>query len=267
MATAPQVWTEKTVEVAGTKLQLVSGGRGKPLLLLHDELGPAGWLRFHEALAKHYTLYLPSHPGFGKSEQLNWIMGMRDMAGWYLQALDELDLGQVNVVGLSLGGWLAAEMAAMCPHHFSRMVLVDSPGILPLSGEIFDMFMTVPRDYITRSVFDAAATPEFQTVCPDQPTPEQVEAWETAREGSSRLAWKPYMHDPNLPHLLRRLKTLPTLIVWGREDAVVPVSVGEVYHASIQGSRLTLLDNCGHRPELEVPEELAELVRQFLSDP
>ena len=151
MATAPQVWTEKTVEVAGTKLQLVSGGRGKPLLLLHDELGPAGWLRFHEALAKHYTLYLPSHPGFGKSEQLNWIMGMRDMAGWYLQALDELDLGQVNVVGLSLGGWLAAEMAAMCPHHFSRMVLVDSPGILPLSGEIFDMFMTVPRDYITRA--------------------------------------------------------------------------------------------------------------------
>jgi len=107
---------------------------------------------------------------------------------------------------------------------------------------------------------------EFRTVCPDEPSPEQIEAWETAREGSSRLSWKPYMHDPNLPHLLRRLKTLPTLIVWGREDAIVPVSVGEVYQASIQGSRLTLLDSCGHRPELEVPDDLAELVRQFFSD-
>src|SRR5919108_740378 len=111
MTTRTEPWTEEIVEVAGTRLQLVKGGSGEPLLILHDELGHPGWLRFHEALAQRHSLYIPSHPGFGKSDGLEWIMNMRDMAGWYLDALDELGLGPLPAVGFSLGGWLAAVYA------------------------------------------------------------------------------------------------------------------------------------------------------------
>ena len=266
MTSVTSAWTEEIVSVAGTTMQIVRGGVGPPLLLLHDEMGHPGWLRFHQSLSQSYALTIPSHPGFGQSPHVDWVMGMRDLATWYLRALDELNLGPVNTVGLSLGGWLAAEMAAMCPHQFRRLVLVDCPGILPPEGEIFDIFLSVPRTYITKSVLDPDGTPEFAEVCPEEPTPEQAEAWETAKEATCRVSWKPYMHDPSLPHMLSRLEGLPTLVVWGREDAIVPLSAGEVYNRSIPGSRLVVLDGCGHRPELEKSEELARLVKEFFSE-
>ena len=81
------------VEIAGVTLELVKGGTGEPLLILHDVLGHRGWLRYHEALAQHCTLYIPSHPGFGKSERLDWVLHVRDLAGWYLDALDDSGSG------------------------------------------------------------------------------------------------------------------------------------------------------------------------------
>ena len=266
MTTTSQTWTEEVLEVAGTSLQLVKGGAGEPLLIFHDEMGHPGWLRFHEALAQHYTLYIPSHPGFGQSGRLDWIMNMRDLAGWYLQALDELELGQVNAIGFSFGGWLAAEIATMCPHHFKKLALVGALGVKPPVGDIFDMFLAVAQDFITASFLDPDNTPEFEEVCPDDPSPEQVEAWAVAREEACRLGWKPYMHYRPLPHLLRRLKGLSTLIVWGREDPIVPLSAAEVYHEAIEGSKLVILDQCGHHPEMEKTDEFVQLVQGFLSE-
>ncbi|HEX2278079.1 MAG TPA: alpha/beta hydrolase [Candidatus Tectomicrobia bacterium] len=265
MTTSSGTWTEESVEAAGIKLQLIKGGTGEPLLILHGELGHPGWLRFHESLAQHHTLYIPSHPGFGKSERLDWIANMRDMAGWYLDALDDLAVGRVNAMGFSLGGWLAAEMATMCPTQFKKLVLVGAMGIKPPSGQIYDMFLEVAKEFIKTSYLDPAQTPEFSQICPEQPTPEQVEAWEVAREEACRLGWRPYMHYPSLPHLLRRLRKLPTLIVWGRQDAIVPVSAAEVYHASIPGSQLVILDNCGHHPEVEQSDEFVQRVQAFLA--
>ena len=265
MTTSSEPWTEEIVEVAGTRIQLVKGGTGEPLLILHDELGHPGWLRFHEALAQQHTLYIPLHPGFGKSEQLEWVMNMRDIAGWYLDALDDLGLGQVHAIGFSLGGWLAAEMATMCPELFKRLVLVSAMGIRPPSGEIYDMFLEVAREFMRASFFNPTNTPEFQKICPDTPTAEQVEAWELAREEACRLGWRPYMHYPSLPHLLRRLRKLPTLVVWGRQDMIVPLSVAEVYQASIPGAQLVILDNCGHHPEIERSDEFIRHVQAFLA--
>jgi len=266
MATSTQPWTEETLRVAGTDLHMIKGGTGEPLLVLHDEMGHHRWLRFHAELAQNYTLHIPEHPGFGKSPRIDWIMNMRDMAGWYLQAMDELGLDQVKVLGLSLGGWLAAEMASMCPHQFSKLVLVGAPGIRPPVGEIYDMFLETATVFITAGFLDPEHTEEFKEVCPDEPTREQVDAWETAREEASRLSWRPYMHYPSLPHLLRRVKRLPTLILWGRQDGIVPLSAGEVYHEAIEGSRLVVMDGCAHRPEIEKPDEFVRLVHQFFSE-
>ena len=267
MTTSAETWTEETIQAGETRLQLVRGGTGEPLLILHGEMGHPGWLPFHESLARHHTLYIPSHPGFGKSERLDWIMNMRDLAGWYLDALSDIGLGQVNALGFSLGGWLAAEMATMCPHQFKKLVLVGAAGIRPPVGEIFDMFLSVAKDFLTAGFLDPGSIPEFQRVCPDDATPEQVESWEVAREEACRLSWKPYMHYPALPNLLRRLRRLPTLIVWGRQDTIVPLSVAGVYHEAIEGSRLAVLDNCGHYPEIEKSDDFVQLVHQFLSEP
>ena len=266
MTTTSQTWTEEMVQAAGARIQLVKGGSGEPLLILHDELGHPGWMRFHDALAAEHTLYIPSHPGFGKSERLDWIMAMRDMAGWYLAALDDLELSPVNAVGFSLGGWLAAEMATMRPHAFKRLVLVAPAGIKPPVGEIYDMFLAVSQQYIKDGVHDPDNVEELARLCPEEPSDEQIEAWEDAREQSSRLAWKPYMHYPGLPHLLRGVRDLPTLILWGRNDPIVPVSAGQVYNESIEGSRLVVLDDCGHRPEIERPDDFVREVVRFLAE-
>ncbi len=263
MTAAARTWSEQVVELAGTNVQLITGGTGAPLLVLHDELGHSGWLRVHEALARKHTLYMPSHPGFDKSERLDWIITVRDLAGWYLRALDELALGPLPVIGCAFGGWLAAEMAAMCPHHFSKLVLVAPPGIKPSVGEIFDMFLVTAQPYIEAGFLHPEQVPEYQELFGGELTPEERERREVAREQAARLTWRPYMHDPALPHLLERV-TLPTLIVWGREDAIVPVSAGELYRGAIRGSRLVVLDDCGHHPEIEQAERFVRLVGEFL---
>jgi len=266
MTTTAMPTTEEVVEAAGIKLHIIKGGTGQPLLILHDELGYPGWLHYHAALAQHYTLYMPLHPGCGQSERLDWVMNMRDLACWYLDALDELGLGQVPVIGGSLGGWLAAEMATMCPQQFKRLVLVGAMGVRPPVGEIFDMFLVVSREYLRLSFADPASTAEYQQLYGVDPTPEQTETWELARELASLVGWRPYMHNPGLPHVLRRVRKLPTLIVWGRQDAIVPVSAGEAYHQAIPGSRLVVLDRCGHRPEIEQTDEFVRVVQEFLQD-
>ena len=168
MTTSTEPWTEEIVEVAGTRLQLIKGGTGQPLLLLHDEMGHPGWLRYHAALAQHYTLHIPLHPGCGQSDRLDWVMNIRDMALWYLDALDELGLGPVPVIGGSLGGWLAAEMAGMCPQQFKRLVLVGAMGVRPPSGQIHDMFLMVAQEYL-RPAFSIPPTRQRPRNCPARP--------------------------------------------------------------------------------------------------
>ena len=141
MVTNPNLWTDERVEAAGASIQLIRGGSGEPLLILHDELGHPGWMRYHQMLAQDYSLMIPSTPGFGQTNRLDWIMNMRDMAGWCLQALDEMNVDHVNIMGFSMGGWLAAEMATMDPKRFKKMILVGAMGIKPPVGDIYDIFI------------------------------------------------------------------------------------------------------------------------------
>jgi len=265
MSTSSLTWTEGTTQVAGTGLHIVKGGSGNNLLILHDEMGQTPRLQYAEELARDFTLHMPAHPGFGITDRLDWIMTMRDLAGWYLRAIEELGLERVNVLGFGLGGWLAAEMACQSPQSFSKMALVAPAGILPPTGEILDMFLIVAKEYLESSVLDPNTTREFPTICPEEASPEQVERWECAREEAARLTWRPYMYHPALPHLLGRLKDLPTLLVWGEQDDVIPNSAGEVYQRAIQGARLEILPGCGHHPELEKTDEFVGLVRGFFA--
>ena len=156
-------------------------------------------------------------------------------------------------MGFSLGGWLAAEMAAMCPHHFQSLTLVGAMGIKPPTGEIFDMFLVVAKEYLAKGILAPQTVEEFKIICPDEVSPEQLEAWALSREESSRLGWKPYMHDLSLPNLLNRLKELPTLLVWGKEDQIVPPSAAEIYSDSIDKSRCRLTSGLNHHATVTEP--------------
>ena len=265
MAENAQEWTEEVVHVAGTDLTFIQGGSGKPLLVLHEELGYPGWLRWHSALARHRTLHIPLHPGFGKSPRVEWVLSMRDLACFYARVLRDMHLSPIDVMGFSLGGWLAAEMAANCAHQFQRMVLVAPAGLRPPEGEIMDMFRVTARTYLHASVLDPTHTPEFTTLYGGGLSPEQFEAWEEARAETARLAWQPYLHNPSLGPLLAGVDQLPTLLIWGRQDQVVPCSAGQAYQHAIAGAELVVLEDCGHRPEIEKTAEFIEHVERFLA--
>ncbi len=258
-------YSQSTVNVGGTLVALLRGGSGRPLLVLHEELGHPGWLGWHQQLAQGNSLLLPVHPGFGELPRADWVMSVRDLAGFYARMLREMDTGPLQVIGFSLGGWIAAEMAAADPGLFSRMVLVAPAGIKPPEGEILDLFIVTARAYLDASVHDASKSPEFGTLYGGEETTDQFEAWEDARAESARLAWKPYMHNPSLPHLLEGVQGLPTLVVWGKHDRIVPVSAGHAYSKAIAGSELLVLDECGHRPEIECTAEFVDSIRNFLA--
>jgi pimeloyl-ACP methyl ester carboxylesterase len=257
-------WNEETVNVAGAELVLIKGGSGKPFLVFHDELGYPGWMPWNEALAKEHTLLIPLQPGFGKTPRQEWIRSYRDLAGFYSIVLRELKLDPVDVIGFSAGGFIAAEMAAADPKIFKRMILVAPMGLKPAEGEILDIFPLTVRSHLRATVADPA-TPEFGKIYGGEMTPEQFEAFEDARAETARIGWEPYMHNPSLGYLLRGVKNLPTLLIWGVKDAVVPKGCIDAYRQAIAGAQVAAIPGVGHRPEIENSAEFVRLVRQFLA--
>jgi pimeloyl-ACP methyl ester carboxylesterase len=136
-------WTEEVTHVAGSDLAIIKGGQGKPLLVLHEELGHPGWMSWHAALAKERTLIIPVQPGLGKSTKIEWIRNIHDLAMWYSWVLREMNLAPVDVIGFSTGGWTAAELATINSKQLRKLVLVAPAGIKPPEGEIMDTFARV----------------------------------------------------------------------------------------------------------------------------
>jgi pimeloyl-ACP methyl ester carboxylesterase len=259
---ADQGWKEVKFRVGDTDLQVITGGTGKPLLVLHGELGFPGWLKWNAALAQHRTLCIPLHPGFGKTPMADWIMDARDLAAFYSRFVREQKMGPVDVIGFSLGGYLAAEMAVANSAQFRKMVLVGAAGLKPPSGEIFDLFTVTARTFLNKNVVDTQGD-EFKKLFGGEQTPEQYEAWEDARAETARIAWKPYLYTQSMANLLANVADLPTLVLWGKKDAIVPLAAGEVYHQKIAGSKLVTFD-CGHMPEVEKPDDFVREVTSFL---
>ncbi|HLI81629.1 MAG TPA: alpha/beta hydrolase [Candidatus Binataceae bacterium] len=255
---------EENHSVGAEQLIVLKGGSGKPLLVLHEELGYPSWMKWNETLSERRTLVTPLYPGFGRTPRAEWISNVRDLACFLARFVREQGMAPVDVIGFSLGGWLAAEMAANDPNLFSKVVLVAPVGIRPPEGEIMDLFRVPALVYLRESVRDAAHVAEYAKLYDGGVSPEQYEAFEDARAETARLAWQPYMFNPSLPHLLEGTVKSPTLIVWGRDDRVAPISAAAVYQKSIKGSRLLALEGCGHRPEIEKSEQFIKEVQSFL---
>lgn len=252
---------EEFVDLRGTKIQMLKGGSGEPLLYLHSAGGEVAWLPFFELLAQHFTVYLPAHPGFSKSEGLDKIDTIEDLTFHYTDLMDHLGLTQPYVAGLSLGGWLAAELATRYSDRIRKLALIDAVGLRVPGAPIADIFAATPEE--TRAlVFHDPQSDLAKTFVPDVPSPEVLENTLRAREATARVGWNPFLCNPKLRERLYRI-TVPTLIIWGESDRLVPVAHGKAYNEGVAGSKLIVLEKCGHAPPFEKPEETTKLLVEF----
>jgi pimeloyl-ACP methyl ester carboxylesterase len=252
---------EEFLHIRGTKIQMLRGGSGDPLLYLHSAGGEVTWLPFFERLAQHYTVYLPAHPGFSQSEGLDKIDTMEDLTFHYTDLMDHLGLSQLYIAGLSLGGWLAVELASRYCHRIRKLALIDAVGLRVPGAPIAEIFAATPAE--TRNLVFHDPNSDLATMfVPDVPSPDVLENTLKAREATARVGWNPYLCNPKLRDRLYRI-TVPTLIIWGESDRLVPLAHGKAYQEGIAGSRLVTLEKCGHAPPFEKPDETVKLLTEF----
>jgi pimeloyl-ACP methyl ester carboxylesterase len=248
-------WTDSVHEIAGTKMHLSRAGSGRPVLILHHDIGSPDRLPFYDALAGSFDVLIPHHPGWGKSERPQWLRHPRDIGAMHAWLLAELGLKDVSLVGLGFGGWIAAEMASQAPMAYRKLVLVGPMGINPPDGFIFDQAIVSYLDYPRAGFHDEAA---FARVYGDVTT-DQLEQWDICREMVFRTAWKPYMYSQTLPHLLGGI-TAPAMVIWGDDDKHVPISASRLWLQGLRNARMETVAACGHYVDMEKPDELARLV-------
>jgi pimeloyl-ACP methyl ester carboxylesterase len=263
MTTSTEHVTEARLAVADTALHVLQGGTGAPVLVLHGIEGFEGWLPFHDALARQATVYAPSHPGYGQTACPPWLESIMHQAVFYQWFLEQHALAPVDIVGIDIGGWIAAYMAVLCPHTVRRLVLVDAAGMRPQQAEILDVFIIPWQQAFARGFYDAANCPEYQRLFGGE-FQEYGGAREPGRVMSMRMCFRPYMYDAALPGMLAKIHT-PTLIVWGAQDQIMPLECAHLYQQAIAGASLEVLERCGHWPQFERPQELAQVIGEFLS--
>jgi pimeloyl-ACP methyl ester carboxylesterase len=262
-ATAPRI---NRTEVSGTSLEIVDAGTGRPVLFLHGghpsgRLDPAA--RIVEPLAEHHRLIAPTHPGFGATAAPAQLTSIDDLAYLYLDLIEAMNLRDVAVVGASLGGWIAAEMAVKT-ERLSHLVLIDAVGIKPGNREtrdIADIFAVTDKQLAEL----AYADPQKMLSDPKQLPEEELTLMARSREATGRYAWSPYMHDPKLMGRLHRVR-VPTLVLWGEADRIVTPDYGRSYAAAIAGARFATVENAGHFPHLEQPNAVGRQIIDFIAE-
>jgi pimeloyl-ACP methyl ester carboxylesterase len=260
----------ETLNVRGIEITLHRGGRGEPLLYLHSASAEASaWGEAFELLAQRCEVIVPVHPGFPGSGGLDRIQNVGDLVLHYVDLLNALRIQAPHVVGSSLGGWIAAELASLYPERIGSLSLVGAAGLWVEGAPIAEVFGVMPGQLAERLFFDqqhpvaqmlhAAGETAFDT-----PPPEEILlAFHQSTEATARIAWNPYFHDPALERRLDRI-TAPALVLWGAEDQLIPRAHAERYRDRIRGAILHTIPQCGHLPAIEKPAQFAGEVLTFL---
>ena len=252
-------YTERELALAAGKIKLLQHGSGAPVVTLHHSWGSPGWLPLHDRLADDHHVIVPDMPGWGGSERPAWAREPRDIAILVGHMLDALALEQATLVGLGFGGFVAAELATMNPSRLKALVLVGSAGLQPSEGEILDQMMLSHRKYVEESFRDAQS---YRDTLGEEPPDDVRELWDLSREMTARVTWKPYMFNRRLEPLLGDMH-VPTLLVWGEHDKVVPFACARQFEAAMPNAAVRLVENAGHVVELEQPDALAASIREL----
>jgi pimeloyl-ACP methyl ester carboxylesterase len=244
------------VEVNGCKVNLRRGGAGDPLLFLHGASGAPVIMPFMEKLAQRFDVLVPEHPGYGLSDEPEWLDNIHDAAYFYLDFLKQLDLRKVTLVGSSMGGWMAMEMAVRDTSRLKSLVLVSPAGIAAPGVQPADIFLMPPEELVRRLFHDQKIAEQRLA---EPMTPEAIDVSLKNRHTTARLAWEPRLHDPHLPKWLHRID-VPVKIVWGREDRILPVGFVEEYKRLLPRARIHVLESVGHLPHAEKADQFVDIV-------
>jgi pimeloyl-ACP methyl ester carboxylesterase len=253
--------SESKVNVLGCDVHVRRGGSGAPLLYLHGAGGTAAWLPAFDALSEKFDVIAPDHPAFGLSEQPDWLDDIHDMAYFYLDLIETLGLDGVHLVGQSLGGWIALEVAVRSTRRLQSLTLVGSAGIRIKGKPIADIFIMDPEEMTRALLVDEAIVNQMLTM---ELTEEQQDIQIRNKVSTARLGWQPRLFNPSLRKWLHRID-LPTHIVWGDKDQIVPPDYAEEFQGLIAGSSVTMIENCGHLPHIERAEPFVDAVAGFIT--
>ncbi len=234
-------------------------GSGRPIIILHGGAGPVSVTGFADLLAEatNTRVIVPTHPGFGGTPRPEGLSSIPDLAEVYAGLLVELDLDDVGVIGNSIGGWIASELALRYPTRLGRVALVDSVGI---EVEGHPVAAALPPAELARySWYDPSKAPSLDPATLP-PALAQILA-------GNRAALALYGESMTDSTLLGRLSGIEvrTLVLWGEADRVVDTDYGRAFAAAIPGSRFELLARTGHVPQMETPDVLLDALRDFMT--
>ena len=250
---------ETTIEAAGEKIRMLEAGSGETVLFLHGA-GGLNWYPLLELLSAGRRVLAPEHPGFGRADLPPWLAGISDLAFFYLDLLAALDLKEVHLVGHSLGGWTAAEIAIRDTRRIKSLSLLAPAGVQAVEEPYGDIFLWSPEEHARNSFYDQSLAEQ------------RIRGLATAdidvalqnRAAAARLAWSPRLHDPQLAHWLHRID-VPTLVVWGEEDRICPFTCRRPFLDNIKGAQLRSLARTGHALHSEKPAEVAAVLQEFFA--
>jgi pimeloyl-ACP methyl ester carboxylesterase len=249
------------VSVNALKTELVRRGSGPPLLFLHPELGLSPTAPAVEHLAARFSVVAPSLPGYGHTDLPRGFSTVDDLAYFTLDLMETLDLRDLVLVGVSLGGWVAAEIATKTTERIRRLVLCNPAGIKtggPTHRDMADIFALPQRELEARSFHD----PEAAQFDPKAASEDEVFVRLRNRETTVLLGWSPDMYNPKLLGRLHRIR-IPTLVLWGASDRIAAPDYGRAFARALPDARFELIADAGRFPHIERPAEFARRVAAF----
>ncbi len=247
-------------ETRGVSVRMMRAGSGPPMLFLHGAGGMPPWGAFTELLASKYDLILPEHPGFGDSDNPGFIRNVQDMAMYYLDFLDGFGLPKVHIVGVSLGGWIAAEIAVRNCARIASLSLLAPAGCRVKGVPSGDNFIWNPEESARNLVYNQKFADAMLAA---QPSEEEMDRILTSRFMATRLGWEPRWFNPALEKWLHRV-SVPTLVVWGAQDKLFPQAYAKPWGDNIPGAKIEIVPECGHLLHVEKGEDVAGRVLHFL---
>jgi pimeloyl-ACP methyl ester carboxylesterase len=249
------------IEVGGLRVAYRRNGEGPATLYLHGGGLTRMWLPLCESLSESLDLIAPEHPGFGETEMPEWLDGFDDLVIHYDSLLDAFDLERVHVVGYSLGGWIAAELAVFYPQRLASLTLITPIG-LHVPGKPVGDFFAMDPEVVGMTMFNDPTNAAL--VAPDMESLDEVEHQYGEMATVARLAWNPRF-DPKLEQRLARV-ACPALVVKAEQDRLVPGEIAERYADLIDGARIETVPGTGHAIVVEQPEKTADLVSTFIEE-
>ena len=255
---------KQRVSVRGTfDVDVWTAGSGPPLVFLHGVEGLPEWPPWLEKFVPNYRVVAPVLPGFGESEGLDELTDFLDLTLYHLDLFEAIGIGRPVVIGHSLGGAIAAEIAAIANTAISKLALAAPFGLWDDENPVADIFATTEKDTAQLSWADPeAARKQGLYTIPDDDDEKKVAVIDRAKSLSTagKFLWP--IPDKGLKKRIHRIAA-PTLLLWGESDKIVPLSYGGLFQERITGSRLVTIPGAGHYPMLEQPDKFVTAVREF----